>query len=49
MLAIALLLVGVVLLLATVYNGLGIILIIVGLVLLLVYPVGPGPYYGRRR
>ena len=44
----ALIIIGLLLWLLTVYNGLGIVLFIVGLVLLFVYPVGPGPYYGRR-
>lgn len=49
MLALALIIIGLVLLLATVYNVVGLILLIIGLVLLFVYPVGPGPFYGRRR
>lgn len=48
MIAIVLILIGVLLIGLTLYNTLGLILLILGLVLLLVYPVGPGPYYGRR-
>lgn len=46
--ALPLILIGLILMVATIYNGLGLILLIIGLVMLFVYPVGPGPYFGRR-
>ena len=49
MIAVALIVIGLILLLMTVYNVLGLILLILGIVLLFVVPVGPGPFYGRRR
>lgn len=46
--ALPLILIGVILLFLG-YGLLGLILLILGLVFLFGYPMGPGPYYGRRR
>lgn len=42
------LVVGLILLLASAYHLIGIILLVIGAILMFGYPVGPGPYFGRR-